>query len=281
MGGARGPGDHGRPGGGRCPAGRRVRLRTARGGRRRHGGGGDQAGDRLRRPGDLRRRDGGATVESPGDRRARPGDGVGGGARSGPGAASWSSTRASAPWAISARPTRLFRVVGAESGFTPRARVARQPTPFVGREEEVRLLAGRWERAAAGEGQMVLVSGEAGIGKSRLVEEFRRGLGDRPHRWIECAGTPLTANTPFHAVSEMLRLVFDFQSEDSDAERLERVRTALAGCRRSARGGRAADRRDARARRLCLLALAPGEKRRPRWGPWRAGCSVRPSRWCS
>ena len=60
---------------------------------------------------------------------------------------------------------------------------ARALTPFVGREEELVLLARRWERARAGEGQLVLVVGEPGLGKSRLIEEFHARLAETPHTW--------------------------------------------------------------------------------------------------
>ena len=60
---------------------------------------------------------------------------------------------------------------------------ARALTPLVGREEELDLLRRRWERAARGEGQFVQIVGEPGIGKSRLVAEFRLRLGETPHTW--------------------------------------------------------------------------------------------------
>ena len=68
------------------------------------------------------------------------------------------------------QPVQLFRIVRASGGG--RRGGARTLTPFVGREEELGLLARRWERARAGEGQLVLVVGEPGLGKSRLIEEF-------------------------------------------------------------------------------------------------------------
>jgi predicted ATPase len=77
-------------------------------------------------------------------------------------------------------------------------------TPFVGREAELSLLLSRSERARQGEGQVVLVVGEAGIGKSRLVAEFHDRIRDTPHSWMESAGQQFFENTPFHAVSEML-----------------------------------------------------------------------------
>src|SRR5262249_39177403 len=70
-------------------------------------------------------------------------------------------------------PVTLYRIVRASGGRRFSARVL---TPLVGREEELNLLRRRWERAVRGEGQLALVVGEPGIGKSRLVEEFRLKL---------------------------------------------------------------------------------------------------------
>jgi class 3 adenylate cyclase len=72
----------------------------------------------------------------------------------------------------------LYRIVRASGG---RRAGARSLTPLVGREEELELLRRRWERARSGAGQLTLIVGEPGIGKSRLVEEFRAALGETPH----------------------------------------------------------------------------------------------------
>jgi predicted ATPase len=56
------------------------------------------------------------------------------------------------------------------------------------------------ERALAGNGQFVLVVGEPGIGKTRLVEEFRGRLSETPHSWIEWSSSQLLQNTPLHPV---------------------------------------------------------------------------------
>ena len=96
-----------------------------------------------------------------------------------------------------AAPVTLYRIVritaeGAEEapGFTS----------FVGREEDLAILARCSERAFAGAGQLALIVGEPGIGKSRLVEEFRGQLAERPHTWVEWSSSQLLQNTPLHPI---------------------------------------------------------------------------------
>ena len=104
------------------------------------------------------------------------------------------------------QPVQLFRIVRASGGG--RRGGARTLTPFVGREEELVLLARRWERARAGEGQLVLVVGEPGLGKSRLIEEFHARLAETPHTWVEWSASQLLQNTPLHPIAEWGRLRF-------------------------------------------------------------------------
>ena len=95
-------------------------------------------------------------------------------------------------------PMNLYRILRISGGR--RRRGARLLTSFVGREEDLAILARCFERAFAGAGQFVLIVGEPGIGKSRLVEEFRSQLAERPHTWIEWSSSQLLQNTPLHPV---------------------------------------------------------------------------------
>ena len=103
-------------------------------------------------------------------------------------------------------PVQLFRIVRASGGG--RRGGARTLTPFVGREEELGVLARRWERARAGEGQLVLIVGEPGLGKSRLIEEFHSQLTETPHTWSEWSASQLLQNTPLHPIAEWGRQRF-------------------------------------------------------------------------
>jgi len=70
------------------------------------------------------------------------------------------------------------------------------------------MLARRWERAQAGEGQLVLMVGEPGLGKSRLIEEFHSRLAEIPHTWVEWSASQLLQNTPLHPIAEWGRQRF-------------------------------------------------------------------------
>jgi class 3 adenylate cyclase len=104
------------------------------------------------------------------------------------------------------RPLQLYRVVQPSRvrGRLEAAAAVRGLTPFVGREDELRSLMTRWERSREGEGQVVLVIGEAGIGKSRLLRHFHKLIPDAPQAWLEAAAAPFFQNTPFYAISELL-----------------------------------------------------------------------------
>ncbi len=111
--------------------------------------------------------------------------------------------------------TVLFRLVRASGGG--RRGAQRQPTPLVGRDEEMTMLMRRWQRARSGEGQLVLIVGEPGLGKSRLIEEFHTRLSDTPHTWVEWSCSQLLQNTPLHPIAEWGRLRFG--GADVPAER--------------------------------------------------------------
>ena len=97
-------------------------------------------------------------------------------------------------------PMTLYRVVRASGGG--RRGGTRALTPLVGREEELDLLTRRWERAHKGEGQLALIAGEPGLGKSRLMEEFHGRLSETLHTWVEWSSSQLLQNTPLHPIAE-------------------------------------------------------------------------------
>src|SRR5262245_11440018 len=124
-------------------------------------------------------------------------------------------------------PVTLYRVVQ-PSGVRSRLDVAAgRLTRFVGREIELATLVERWERAADGEGQNVLVVGEAGVGKSRLAYQLRERLATTPHTWLECGATPYTEGTPFHPVMVLVAQGLAFTPTDTTADKVERIERGL------------------------------------------------------
>ena len=78
-------------------------------------------------------------------------------------------------------------------------------SPFTGREAELALLQQHWQAAMGGRRQLLLLRGDAGIGKSRLVREFRRSLAAAGHRTLECRCAPEHAGSAFQPMIELLR----------------------------------------------------------------------------
>jgi class 3 adenylate cyclase/predicted ATPase len=124
-------------------------------------------------------------------------------------------------------PVTLYRVLQ-PSGVRSRLAVAAgHLTRFVGREVELATLVDRWERAADGEGQNVIVLGEAGVGKSRLVYQLHEHLAAVPHTWLECGATPYTEGTPFHPVIALVAQGLAFAPQDTAAEKLGKLEVGL------------------------------------------------------
>ncbi len=129
-----------------------------------------------------------------------------------------------------AEPVRAWRVVGvdqAASRFEAR-RAAQRLTPMVGRDGEIALLLDQWARARDGHGQAVLVSGEAGIGKSRTLQALQDRIGDQPHTRLRYNCSPRHSNSAFHPVIAQLEVAAGFARGDTDAEKLDKLEAVLA-----------------------------------------------------
>ena len=107
--------------------------------------------------------------------------------------------------------------------------------PIVARERELAFLADAWQRAALGHGHVVLLSGEAGMGKSRLLEAFAGQVRDEPHRLLRCQCSPYHRNSSLHPVVQLLRHEAAIQAELPADENLRRVETLLARASRTSR----------------------------------------------
>ena len=124
-------------------------------------------------------------------------------------------------------PVRAFEVVGARAVHGRiEATSDAGLTPLVGRDRELDLLWSTFESARAGNGQVAFLVGEAGTGKSRLLSEFRRKLGDEPHTWIEGRCTSYGKHTAFYAIVDALRRRFGLEDKDDAATALAKLQDA-------------------------------------------------------
>jgi tetratricopeptide (TPR) repeat protein len=108
---------------------------------------------------------------------------------------------------VRARGLRTRLEVGAERGLTP----------FVGREHELSLLQERWAEARAGRGQVILLMGEAGIGKSRLLLEFQRRVADEPVTWLTGRCISYGQEMAYLPIIDLLKHNFQVEEGDDDA----------------------------------------------------------------
>ncbi len=127
-----------------------------------------------------------------------------------------------------AEPLNVYRVLR-ESGAQGRLDIAsaRGLTPLVGRESEVALLLERWEQVKAGHGHVVLLTGDPGLGKSRLVQTLKDHIANEPHvRW-ECRSLPYYQNTALFPVTDLFQRLLRFQAADTPDEKLGKLEHAL------------------------------------------------------
>lgn len=122
----------------------------------------------------------------------------------------------------------LFRVLG-ERDVETRFDAARGTTlsHFVGRIQELAFLLEKWELAKSGEGQVVVISGEAGIGKSRLVRALADRLGNEPHTVWRLQGSPYHSNSALFPVIQSMRRAVGLQADDTPAQRLDKLESLL------------------------------------------------------
>ena len=101
-------------------------------------------------------------------------------------------------------------------------------TPLVGRDEEIDLLLRRWARAKAGDGQIVLVSGEAGLGKSRITAELEERLQAEPHLRLRYFCSPYHQDSALFPIIDQLSRAAGFARDDPPASKLEKLEALLA-----------------------------------------------------
>ena len=104
-------------------------------------------------------------------------------------------------------------------------------TDLVGREEELELLLRRWSKAKTGEGQVVLLSGEAGIGKSRLTAALRDHLVGKPHTQLRYFCSPQHKDSPLYPIIGQMQHAAGLRHEDSQQAKLDKLDAMLAQTR--------------------------------------------------
>jgi class 3 adenylate cyclase/predicted ATPase len=153
-----------------------------------------------------------------------------------------------------AAPLEVYQVL---SESTARTRLealgAAGLTPLVGRATEVRLLEDRWAEAVAGRGQIVLINGEAGIGKSRLVRALTEHATEQRAWLTPCRGSPYHRDTAFYPFIDLIeRVVLGSERTDSTADKMRKLEGFLV------QAGLPLE--DAMPALCSLLSIAPGEE---------------------
>ena len=140
-----------------------------------------------------------------------------------------------------AEPIRAWQVLG-ESIVASRFEALRGSvlSPLIGRGEEIQLLLRLWAHTNAGNEQVVLVSGEPGIGKSRLVAALAERLHAEPHFLLRCCCSPYHQDSALHPFIAQLERAAGFANDDTPEQRLDKLTTLIApGARPRPRRGHA------------------------------------------
>ena len=153
-------------------------------------------------------------------------------------------------------------------------------TELVGREEELELLLRRWSKAKTGEGQVVLLSGEAGIGKSRLTAALLERLAGEPHTRLRYFCSPQHTDSALYPIIGQMERAAGFAHDDTAQAKLDKLdallaqtSTSNAGCGTLCRDAVAAERRTlsrARPDPAAAPAKNAGSARLHRWRRCRA-----------
>jgi class 3 adenylate cyclase/tetratricopeptide (TPR) repeat protein len=134
------------------------------------------------------------------------------------------------PLAVKGRsePVRAFKITGRRRRRSRlEVRIERGLSPLAGRGQELALLGECWERAKSGRGQLVGILGEAGVGKSRLLFEFRESLKSEPVTWLEGQCSAYGQGTPYLPFLEVLRAIFQIEDGDHPLQVEEKLRRGV------------------------------------------------------
>jgi class 3 adenylate cyclase/tetratricopeptide (TPR) repeat protein len=125
-------------------------------------------------------------------------------------------------------PTQVWRVTGAsplQTRFEAATRAG--ATPLVGRDQELGLLIDRWQSSRNGQGQVMLLNGEPGIGKSRMLRAFREQVGKDIQAVLSYQCSPYYNNTALYPIIDHLERTFNFERDDSAEAKLDKLEARL------------------------------------------------------
>ncbi len=126
------------------------------------------------------------------------------------------------------KPIRVYRVIAPSTRRTRfDVSAERGLTTFVGRERELELLLDGFERTKSGRGQAFSIMGEAGVGKSRLLYEFRKAVTNEDITFLEGKCLSYSRGVAYHPVIDILKSNFDIREEDRDSEIRQKVSRGL------------------------------------------------------
>jgi class 3 adenylate cyclase len=123
---------------------------------------------------------------------------------------------------------QAWQVVAAEAADSRFEALRATGTPLIGRQEEIQFLARRWEQAKAGEGRAVLLSGEPGVGKSRITQALLERLAHEPNARLRYFCSPHHQDSALYPVITQLKRAAGIRRNDSDEQRLIKLEAVLA-----------------------------------------------------
>jgi len=125
-------------------------------------------------------------------------------------------------------PVKAYRVIAPSTRRTRfDVSAERGLTPFVGRERELELLLDGFERARGGTGQAFSIMGEAGVGKSRLLYEFRKAVANEEVTFLEGKCLSYSSGVAYHPIIDVLKSNFDIRESDEDYHITDKVKAGL------------------------------------------------------
>lgn len=126
------------------------------------------------------------------------------------------------------QPVQAWRIIGEgdpESGHESKR--GESSLPLVGRQEELGLLLRSWESSKQGYGQVMLIQGEGGIGKSRLIDALLERVSETEYVWVAVRCSPYHANSTLYPVIQHIKRAIGWTLEDSARSRFEKLEAAL------------------------------------------------------